>query len=109
MLSLMREFHPACVIHCAGLKALAESQDKPIEYYRSNVQGSLNVLRAMDLSGCKKIIFSSSATVYGVPQYLPVDEAHSVAPMNVYGRTKAMIEHIIKDWAAVDWPGPLLY
>ena len=102
VIAQMREFQPACVIHCAGLKALAESQDKPIDYYRSNVQGSLNVLRAMDLSGCKKIIFSSSATVYGVPQYLPVDEAHSVAPINVYGRTKAMVEDIIKDWAKVD-------
>ena len=96
------EFRPDCVIHCAGLKAVGESQEKPVEYYRSNVQGSLNLLRAMDAVGCKRIIFSSSATVYGIPQYLPVDEDHPVSPVNVYGRTKAMVEHIIRDWAAVE-------
>ena len=96
------DFHPDCVIHCAGLKAVGESQDRPVDYYRTNVQGALNLLRAMDAASCSKIIFSSSATVYGVPQYLPIDESHPVSPVNVYGRTKAMAEDIIKDWAAVD-------
>ena len=66
-----------------------------------NVQGSLNLLRTMDAVGCKNY-FSSSATVYGIPQYLPVDEDHPISPVNVYGRTKAMVEHIIRDWAAVE-------
>lgn len=95
-------FQPDCVIHCAGLKSVGESQEKPVEYYTSNVQGSLNLLRAMDSAGCRQIIFSSSATVYGTPQYLPIDERHPVGPVNVYGRTKAMIEEIICDWAAID-------
>lgn len=102
LMTQVGEFRPDCVIHCAGLKAVGESQEKPVEYYRSNVQGSLNLLRAMDAVGCNNIIFSSSATVYGIPQYLPVDEDHTVSPVNVYGRTKAMVEHIIRDWAAVE-------
>jgi UDP-glucose 4-epimerase len=100
--ALVGRFQPDCVIHCAGLKAVGESQEKPIEYYTSNVQGSLNLLRAMDWAGCRQIIFSSSATVYGVPQYLPIDENHPVNPVNVYGRTKAIVEELIRDWAAVD-------
>ncbi|NBP80518.1 NAD-dependent epimerase/dehydratase family protein, partial [bacterium] len=95
LLGRSRDLHPPprsqpdFVIHCAGLKAVGESQDNPIDYYTSNVQGSLNLLRAMDSTGCRKIIFSSSATVYGVPRYLPIDEDHPVGPVNVYGRTKA--------------------
>lgn len=102
LMACLGAFQPDCVIHCAGLKAVDESEKKPVEYYRNNVQGSLNLLRAMDSVGCNQIIFSSSATVYGVPQYLPVDEVHPISPVNVYGRTKAMVEDIIKDWAKVD-------
>lgn len=93
-------FRPEIVIHCAGLKAVGESQEQPLRYYRTNVQGSISLLKAMDRAACQRIIFSSSATVYGIPHYLPYDEAHPVAPVNVYGRTKAMIETIITDWAA---------
>ena len=95
-------FRPDIVIHCAGLKAVGESQEQPLRYYRTNVLGSISLLEAMDVSGCQRIIFSSSATVYGIPHYLPYDEAHPVAPVNVYGRTKATIEDIITDWAATD-------
>ena len=95
-------FRPNIVIHCAGLKAVAESQEQPLRYYRTNVEGSISLLEAMDEAGCERIIFSSSATVYGTPHYLPYDEAHPIAPVNVYGRTKAMIENIISDWAATD-------
>ncbi len=95
-------FRPDIVIHCAGLKAVGESQEQPLRYYRTNVEGSISLLEAMDQAGCQRIIFSSSATVYGTPRYLPYDEAHPVAPVNVYGRTKAMIEDIITDWAATD-------
>ena len=56
----------------------------------------------MDRAGCRRIIFSSSATIYGTPHYLPYDEAHPVSPVNVYGRTKAIVEGIIIDWAATD-------
>ena len=94
-------FRPDIVIHCAGLKAVGDSQEHPLRYYRTNVQGSINLLKAMDQAACQRIIFSSSATVYGIPHYLPYDEAHPVAPVNVYGRTKAMVETIITDWTAV--------
>ena len=95
-------FRPDIVIHCAGLKAVGESQEQPLRYYRTNVEGSISLLEAMDQAGCQRIIFSSSAIVYGTPHYLPYDEAHPVTPVNVYGRTKAMIEDIITDWAATD-------
>jgi UDP-glucose 4-epimerase len=98
----LSSFGPDIVIHCAGLKAVGESQEQPLRYYRTNVEGSISLLEAMDQAGCQRIIFSSSATVYGTPRYLPYDEAHPVAPVNVYGRTKAMIEDIITDWAATD-------
>lgn len=96
------DFRPNCVIHCAGLKSVSESQERPVDYYRTNVQGSLNIMRAMDAANCTKLIFSSSATVYGVPKYLPIDESHPVTPVSVYGRTKFVVEEMIKDWAAVD-------
>ena len=66
------EFKPEAVIHFAGLKAVAESVKIPLTYYENNVLGSLELLKAMDNHGCKKIVFSSSATVYGEPQYLPL-------------------------------------
>ena len=91
-------FKPEIVIHCAGLKAVGESQKQPLRYYRTNVEGSISLLEAMDQTDCRSIIFSSSATVYGNPHYLPYDEAHPVAPVNVYGRTKAMVEDIISEW-----------
>lgn len=91
-------FRPETVIHFAGLKAVGESQEKPLEYYDVNVFGTLTLLRAMDRAGCGRILFSSSATVYGVPQYLPYDEAHRCLPGNVYGRTKHMAEQILTDW-----------
>ena len=91
-------FKPEAVIHFAGLKAVGESVEKPLTYYDNNVGGSVALLKAMGAYGCKKIVFSSSATVYGTPQYLPLDEAHPVAPVNPYGQTKLMVENILKDW-----------
>ncbi|NJS13261.1 MAG: UDP-glucose 4-epimerase GalE [Sphingopyxis sp.] len=93
-------FAPDAVIHFAGLKAVGESSEKPLLYYDNNVAGSARLLAAMDRAGCRRIVFSSSATVYGEPLYLPFDEAHPIAPTNPYGRTKAMVEAMIGDWAA---------
>jgi UDP-glucose 4-epimerase len=90
---------PEAVIHFAGLKAVGESVEQPLTYYENNVAGSVELLKAMDAHDCKKIVFSSSATVYGTPQYLPLDEDHPVAPVNPYGQTKLMVENILKDWA----------
>lgn len=92
------DFEPDAVIHFAGLKAVGESNEVPLRYYQTNVTGSMNLLAAMDAAGCRRIVFSSSATVYGEAQYLPFDEAHPVAPTNPYGRTKAMAEDVIRDW-----------
>ncbi|WP_322894995.1 MULTISPECIES: UDP-glucose 4-epimerase GalE [unclassified Yoonia] len=99
---IMRDFAPEAVVHFAGLKAVGESQQKPLAYYDVNVSGTLALLHAMDRAGCGKIIFSSSATVYGEPDYLPYDEAHPTRPTSVYGRTKLMAEQVLTDWAAAD-------
>lgn len=92
-------FKPEAIIHFAGLKAVGESVEQPLTYYENNVAGSVELLKAMDAHDCKKIVFSSSATVYGTPEYLPLDEDHPVSPVNPYGRTKLMVENILKDWA----------
>lgn len=91
-------FQPDAVIHFAGLKAVGESTQMPLAYYRNNVYGTVELLDSMQAHGCKRIVFSSSATVYGDALYLPIDENHPVQPTNPYGRTKAYIEEIIRDW-----------
>ncbi len=93
-------FKPEAVIHFAGLKSVGESTEIPLHYYDHNVNGTLALLRAMDAVGCRNIVFSSSATVYGDPEYLPYDEHHRLAPANPYGRSKLFVEEILKDWAA---------
>lgn len=102
MNAICKDFRPDAVIHFAGLKAVAESEQNPLLYYEQNLCGTLTLLRAMDLCGCRRIVFSSSATVYGQPHYLPYDEKHPCAPVNPYGRTKYFIEEIIRDWATTD-------
>jgi len=99
---IFNTFKPEAVIHFAGLKAVGESVANPLKYYEVNVGGSISLLTAMSKAGCKNIVFSSSATVYGKPQYLPYDEKHPTNPANPYGRTKLIIENIIRDWIKVD-------
>lgn len=88
-----------CVMHFAALKAVGASCDQPLEYYRNNVGGTVCLLNAMKKHGLRNIVFSSSATVYGVPEYLPVDEKHptGMTCTNPYGRTKYFIEEMLKD------------
>ncbi|MCR5508800.1 MAG: UDP-glucose 4-epimerase GalE [Lachnospiraceae bacterium] len=89
---------PGCVIHFAGLKAVGESVKKPLEYYENNVYGTLVLLDAMRKNDCKNIIFSSSATVYGDPAFVPItEECPKGKVTNPYGRTKSMIEDILTD------------
>jgi UDP-glucose 4-epimerase len=97
---VMAEFAPEAVIHFAGLKAVGESMRDPLGYYDVNLGGTLALLHAMDRAGVRRIIFSSSATVYGDPEYLPYDEAHPTAPTSVYGRTKLAAETLLRDWHA---------
>ncbi|MDZ4075761.1 MAG: UDP-glucose 4-epimerase GalE [Hylemonella sp.] len=87
----------SAVIHFAGLKAVGESVEQPLRYYENNVVGTLCLLQAMGDSGVKKLVFSSSATVYGDPVHLPITEDHPLSATNPYGRTKLMIEEILRD------------
>lgn len=90
------------VIHFAGLKAVGESVAKPVDYYANNVQGTISLLQAMQAQHIKTLVFSSSATVYGQPQYLPLDESHPTSATNPYGRSKLHIEEILYDLATSD-------
>lgn len=85
------------VIHFAGYKAVGESVAKPLMYYRNNIDSTLTLLEVMQEYNCKKIVFSSSATVYGSPERLPIDEQSRLSVTNPYGATKLYIEGILKD------------
>ena len=90
------------VVHFAGLKAVAESVEKPLLYYDNNVAGTVALLQAMDQRAVKQMVFSSSATVYGDPERLPLTEEHPLRPVNPYGKTKLIIEHILADKSGSD-------
>jgi UDP-glucose 4-epimerase len=93
----LRRFGCTSVIHFAGLKAVGESVEKPLEYYDNNVIGTHRLLQAMGNCGVKRLVFSSSATVYGEPQRLPLTEDHPLSATNPYGRTKLIIEDMLRD------------
>ena len=90
------------VIHFAGLKAVGESVEKPLMYYKNNIAGTLNLCEMMNEYGCKKIIFSSSATVYGSPETVPITEDFPLSTTNPYGSTKLMLEGILSDLCVPD-------
>jgi UDP-glucose 4-epimerase len=90
------------VIHFAGLKAVGESVEKPLVYYDNNVGGTVKLLEAMARHSVRRLVFSSSATVYGEPQSLPIPESHRLAPTSPYGQTKLIIEQLLADHAAAD-------
>ena len=90
------------VIHFAGLKAVGESTTIPLEYYQNNIAGTLVLLEAMKSCGVKTLVFSSSATVYGDPASLPIQEAFPLSASNPYGRSKLIIEDILRDLYASD-------
>ncbi len=94
---VLRAHGCTAVIHFAGLKAVGESVQKPLEYFDNNVGGTIALLQAMQETGVFSIVFSSSATVYGEPQYLPLDESHSTSATNPYGRSKLHIEEMLAD------------
>jgi UDP-glucose 4-epimerase len=93
----LRESGAGAVIHFAGLKAVGESVAQPLMYYDNNVVGALRLLEAMAACAVKTLVFSSSATVYGDPQRLPLTEDHPLSATNPYGRSKLMIEEILRD------------
>ncbi len=86
------------VIHFAALKAVGDSVARPVDYYGNNVGGTLALLDAMHERKVQRVVFSSSATVYGIPDKLPIAEDAAVRPINPYGHTKAMVEQILHDW-----------
>ncbi|VDP08646.1 unnamed protein product [Soboliphyme baturini] len=99
LLPIFEKHHIDCVIHLAGLKAVGESISLPLNYYSCNVMGALTLLQVMKEKNVKNIIYSSSATVYGLAQFLPITESHPVGIglSNPYGNTKYFIEEILKD------------
>ncbi|KAM7531243.1 hypothetical protein LguiB_034653 [Lonicera macranthoides] len=90
------------VIHFAGLKAVGESVLKPFRYFDNNLIGSINLYKVMDKYNCKKLVFSSSATVYGQPETIPCVEDFELKAVNPYGRTKLFLEEIARDIHAAD-------
>lgn len=96
----LEKYKCANVIHFAGLKAVGESHEKPLAYYSANVAGSLSLMQAMAQMGARRFIFSSSATVYGPPEFLPYTEDHPLNPQSPYGQTKRQVEDILRDASA---------
>jgi UDP-glucose 4-epimerase len=95
--------HPiAAVVHCAGLKAVGEGEAHPLTYYDNNVGGTIALVAAMTAAGVRRMVFSSSAAVYGQPDSNPVSEDAPLRPQNVYGRTKRIVEQLLEDLAAAD-------
>ncbi|MHA6967398.1 UDP-glucose 4-epimerase GalE [Glutamicibacter bergerei] len=99
---VISDIQPDAVIHFAGLKAVGESVAQPLRYYKNNVTGTINLLEAMDEAGCRTIVFSSSATVYGESVDLPLRESTPRSATNPYGRTKLHIEEMLEELAASD-------
>ncbi|CAL8123438.1 unnamed protein product [Orchesella dallaii] len=92
-----------CVIHFAALKAVGESMQLPLQYYKNNLIGTINLLEAMKSTNCFDLVFSSSCCVYGDPEFLPITEEHPTGNVtNVYGRTKYFIEEMLKDLSKSD-------
>ncbi len=110
LVKLFGQFSPDAVMHFAGLKAVGESVRQPLRYYRNNVGGSLTLFEVMAEAGCHRLVFSSSATVYGDPARNPIDETFPLRATNPYGETKLQIERILQDLhsANPDWQVSIL-
>jgi UDP-glucose 4-epimerase len=108
--NLLAEGRFEAVVHFAGLKAVGESVEQPLRYYQNNVAGTLNLLQGMDAHGVRRLVFSSSATVYGASEDVPLSEKAPLDATNPYGRTKEQIEDILTDLGAAnnDWSIALL-
>ncbi|QAR34181.1 UDP-glucose 4-epimerase GalE [Geovibrio thiophilus] len=96
---IFEKYNPSAVMHFAAFSLVGESVEKPEKYYRNNVTGTLNLLETMRRHACDRFIFSSTAAVFGNPDYLPIDEKHPKEPVNPYGRTKLVIEQVLGDYA----------
>ena len=95
---LFKKHKPDAVMHFSAYSLVGESVSDPYKYYNNNVSGTLSLLKAMIDNNCMKLIFSSSAAIFGNPEYIPIDESHPKNPINPYGRSKQMVEEILKDF-----------
>ena len=100
MCAALAGFAPEAVVHCAGLKSPADSLRRPEEYRAVNVEGSATLLAALEATACRRLVFSSSAAVYGPPEHLPVTEDHPLRPTTPYGASKAAVEAMLAEAAA---------
>lgn len=100
--SIFKENNFSAIIHLAGLKAVGESVEEPLKYFRNNVEGSANLIETALANSMPKFLFSSSATVYGQPEYLPIDESHPIQTTNPYGETKRMVELLLDQIGAAN-------
>lgn len=99
---VFKEHKVEAVIHFAGLKAVGESVQNPLKYYHTNLMSTTTLCETMEKNGVRRILFSSSATVYGMPEQVPIDENAPVGAVNPYGRTKQMIEQMLQDLSAAN-------
>lgn len=108
--AVFERFPVEAVVHFAGLKAVGESVAQPLRYYQNNVTGTLNLLQVMDAHNCRRLVFSSSATVYGDPASVPIREDFPLSVTNPYGRSKLIIEDMLRDLCRADerWSVALL-
>jgi UDP-glucose 4-epimerase len=95
---LFKKHKPGAVMHFSAYSLVGESMTNPYKYYNNNVSGTLSLLKAMIDNDCMKFIFSSSAAIFGNPEYIPIDESHPKNPINPYGRSKLMVEEMLKDF-----------
>lgn len=100
--ALLKAHRVDAAIHFAGLKAVGESVEQPLAYFENNVFGTINLLQALGSAGVKNFLFSSSATVYGDPESVPISESARLSTTNPYGRSKLMVEQILEDLAKSD-------
>ena len=102
LIKVIKDNNISSVIHFAALKSIEDSVKNPIEYYDVNVLGTISLLKAMKINGVNKFLFSSSASIYGEPVYLPIDEKHPLNAINPYGESKLIVEKILSDLSLSD-------
>lgn len=97
---LFKKYKPDAVMHFSAYSLVGESMTNPYKYYNNNVSGTISLLKTMIDNDCMKFIFSSSAAIFGNPEYIPIDENHPKDPINPYGKSKLMVEEILKDFGS---------
>ena len=102
LIEIIQKNKISSILHFAALKSVEDSLSSPIKYYETNISGTISLLNAMQIANVRNLVFSSSATVYGEPKYLPIDESHRIEAINPYGKSKIIVEEILSDLAKYD-------